>query len=159
METISIPIDQLIKEAPDYTISELADRYCTDYGTIYRILSRYKVSAAKAYEPITKEVLEVIFEEPRTLQEAASMLYTTPSTIGMALKRHGLVGNKKITIRSTFSGERAFRVLGYLIKNPEESMASIGKKFNCTREYVRQIKECAIKEEIIKKETETNEQQ
>lgn len=157
METISIPIDQLLKEAPTHTINELAERYSTDYGTIYRILSRYKISALRSYEPITKEVLEEIFEEPTTVTEAAEQLHVTPATITTAIKKYGLFGGRrKPTTKDKFSGFRAFKVLGYMLKNPEENLASIGRRFNCTREYVRQIKEVSILEGIIKEET-TNE--
>jgi len=157
METLSIPINELLEKAPSHTINELADMYQTDYGTIYRILSRFKVSAIKSYEPISKEVLEEVFEEPTTVTEAAKQLHVTPATITSAIKRHGLFGGKrKPTVKSTFNGTRAFKVLGYILNHPEENLASIGRRFNCTREYVRQIKECGVAEGIIKGEM-TNE--
>jgi len=153
METLSIPINELLEKAPSHTINELADMYQTDYGTIYRILSRYKVSAARAYEPITKEVLQEVFEEPTTIVDAAKELNCTMATVTSAIKRHGLFGGgRKPTVKSTFNGTRAFKVLGYMLNNPEENLASIGRRFNCTREYVRQIKEAAITEGIIKQE-------
>ncbi len=159
METLSIPIDQLLKDAPTHTINELAERYSTDYGTIYRILSRYRVSALKSYEPITKEVLEEIFEEPTTVTEAAEQLHVTPATITSAIKKFGLFGGeRKPTTKDKFSGFRAFKVLGYMLKNPEENLASVGRRFNCTREYVRQIKEVSVLEGIIKQEVESYEQ-
>lgn len=151
METISIPIDQLLKEAPTHTINELAERYSTDYGTVYRILARYKVEAAKAREPLTKEILEEVFQEPTTIAEAAEQLYVTTGAITSAIKKFGLFGGKrKPTSKSTFTGGRAFKVLGYIINHPEENLASVGRRFNCTREYVRQIKEVATAEGIIK---------
>jgi DNA-directed RNA polymerase sigma subunit (sigma70/sigma32) len=157
METLSIPINELLEKAPSHTINELADMYQTDYGTIYRILSRFKVAAIKSYEPISKEVLEEVFEEPTTVTEAAKQLHVTPATITSAIKRHGLFGgNRKPTVKSTFNGTRAFKVLGYILNHPEENLASIGRRFNCTREYVRQIKECGVAEGIIKGEM-TNE--
>ena len=159
METISIPIDQLLKEAPNFTINELAERYSTDYGTVYRILTRYRVEAAKAYEPMTKEVLEAVFEEPTTVTEAAEQLHVTVGTITRSIKKFGLFGgNRKPTVKSTFNGTRAFKVLGYILNHPEENLASVGRRFNCTREYVRQIKEAGIAEGIIKQEAEAYEQ-
>ena len=159
MENPSINIEELIKEAPNYTINQLAERYSTDYGTVYRTLARYGVTAAKAHQPITKEVLEEVFEEPRTLQDAATILHVTPTTIGVALKKYNVFkGKRKPTVKSTFHGMRAFKVLGYLLNHPEENLASIGRRFNCTREYVRQIKECGIAEGIIKQEAEAYEQ-
>ena len=151
METISIPIDQLLKEAPNFTINELAERYSTDSGTIYRILARYKVDAAKAREPLTKEVLEAVFEEPTTITEAAEQLHSNIGSVSQAIRKFGLFGGKrKPTVKNKFVGERSFKVLAYLLNNPEESMNSISKRFNCTREYVRQIKAVATAEGIIK---------
>lgn len=158
MENPSINIEELIKEAPNYTINELAERYSVDYGTIYRTLSRYKVEAAKAYEPITKEVLETVFEEPRTLQDAATILHTTPSTVSYAIRKHNFISGRKPTVKSRFVGERSFKVLAHLLRNPEESLASVGRQFNCTREYVRQVKQCALNEGIIKQENAAYEQ-
>lgn len=158
METISIPIDQLLKEAPNFTINELAERYSTDYGTIYRILAKNKVYPQRTYEPLTKEVLEAVFEEPCTIEEAAEQLHSNVGTVSYAIKKFGLFGGRKPTVKSTFNGTRAFKVLGYIINHPEENLASIGRRFNCTREYVRQIKECGISEGIIKQEVEAYEQ-
>ena len=159
MKKLSIPINELLEKASTHTINELANLYRTDYGRVYRLLSKHQVSAAKTYEPITKEVLEEVFDEPRTLQEAASMLHTTPATIGIALKKHNFYGRgRKPTVKSTFNGTRAFKVLGAILNHPEENLASIGRRFNCTREYVRQIKECGISEGIIKQEAEPYEQ-
>jgi DNA-binding MarR family transcriptional regulator len=159
METLSIPIQELLDKAPSHTISELATMYQTDYGTVYRILARYKVEALKAHEPITKEVLEAVFEEPTTVVEAAEQLHVTPATVTHAIKKFGLFGGtRKATVKSTFNGTRAFKVLGYIFNHPEENLASIGRRFNCTREYVRQIKEAAIAEGIIKREIEPYEQ-
>jgi hypothetical protein len=153
METISIPIDQLLKEAPNHTINELADKYSTDYGTIYRILARYKVEAAKAHEPLTKEVLEAVFDQPTTITEAAEQLHVTVGTVSSAIKKFGLFGGgRKPVVKDKFVGFRAFKVLGYLLNHPEESLASIGRRFNCTREYVRQVKECGVSEGIIKQQ-------
>ena len=157
METLSIPINELLEKAPSHTTNELADMYQTDYGTIYRILARYRVSALKDYDPISKEVLEAVFEEPTTVTEAAEQLHVTPATITTAIKKYGLFGGgRKPTTKDKFSGFRAFKVLGYIFNNPEENLASIGRRFNCTREYVRQIKECGIAEGIINGEM-TNE--
>ena len=153
METLSIPIQELLDKAPSHTINELSEMYQTDYGTVYRILARYGVEAAKAYEPLTKEVLEAVFEEPTTIVEAAEQLHCTNGTITHAIKKFGLFGGKrKPTSKSTFTGGRAFKVLGYILNHPEENLASVGRHFNCTREYVRQIREAGIAEGIIKQE-------
>lgn len=158
METIAIPIDQLLKEAPNFTINELAERYSTNYGTIYRILARYKVEALPAYEPISKEVLEAVFEEPTTIEDAAAQLHRNIGAVSNAIKKFGLFDGRKPTTKQKFNGGRAFKILSHLLHHPEENLASVGRRFNCTREYVRQVKESAIAESIIKQEVEPYEQ-
>lgn len=159
METLSIPIQEVLEKAPNHTINELADMYQTDYGAIYYILSRYKVGAKPSYKRISKEALEAVFEDPKTIVDAAEELKCNVSTVTSAIKRHNLFGGgRKPTVKDKFVGFRAFKILGYLINHPEENMASIGRRFNCTREYVRQIKECGITEGIIKQEVESYEQ-
>jgi hypothetical protein len=151
METLSIPINELLEKAKTHTTSELAALYSSDSGTIYRILARFQVKAASSYEPISKEVLEAVFEEPTTIVEAAEQLHVTPATITTAAKKFGIFGGgRKPTTKDKFSGFRAFKVLGYMLNHPEENLASIGRRFNCTREYVRQIKEVSVLEGIIK---------
>ena len=151
METLSIPIKELLEKAPSHTINELAKMYQTDYGTIYYILSRYKVTAKPVYRRITKEALEAAFEDPKTIVEAAKELECNMSTVTSAIKRHNLFGGgRKPTVKDKFVGFRAFKILACILNHPEESLASIGRRFNCTREYVRQIKECGIAEGIIK---------
>ena len=151
METLSIPINELLEKAKTHTTSELATLYSSDSGTIYRILARFQVKAASSNEPITKEVLEAVFEEPTTVIEAAEQLHCTAGTVTHAIKKFGLFGgNRKPTVKSTFNGTRAFKVLGYILNHPEENLASIGRRFNCTREYVRQVKEAGVTEGIIK---------
>jgi DNA-binding MarR family transcriptional regulator len=153
MKKLSIPINELMEKASTHTVNELATLYRTNYGKIYQLLSKHKITPVKTYEPITKEVLEEVFEEPTTVVEAAEQLHVTPATVTHAIKRFGLFGgNRKPTVKSTFNGTRAFKVLGAILNNPEENLASIGRRFNVTREYVRQIRECGIAEGIIKQE-------
>ena len=159
METLSIPIQELLDKAPSHTINELAEMYQTDYGTVYRILAKNKVYPQRVHEPITKEVLEAVFEQPCTIEEAAQQLHSNIGSVSQAIRKFGLFGGgRKPTVKNKFVGERSFKVLAYLLNNPEESMNSISKRFNCTREYVRQIKEVATAEGIIKQETEAYEQ-
>ena len=159
MKKLSIPINELMEKASTHTVNELATLYRTNYGRIYQLLSKHKITPVKTYEPITKEVLEEVFEEPTTVVEAAEQLHVTAGTITHAIKRFGLFGgNRKPSVKSTFNGTRAFKVLGAILNNPEENLAAIGRRFNVTREYARQIRECGIAEGIIKQEAEPYEQ-
>jgi DNA-binding IscR family transcriptional regulator len=48
------------------------------------------------------------------------------------------------------NGGRAFKILGYLMANPEMNFTAVAEQFNCTREYVSQIEAIARQEGIIK---------
>jgi hypothetical protein len=159
METLSIPIQELLDKAPHFTTKDLAEIYGTDYGTIYRILGRYKVKAKTEHvvkTRLTKELLESVFEEPRTLKEAAGILQTNIHQVNLALKRHSMIRGNKKNVKGKFQNHRLIQMLAFMIKNPQENNVVVGKKFSCTREYVRQVKQVAVEEGIIQNECRTN---
>ena len=68
-----------------------------------------------------------------------------------ALKRTGIrAKRKKTTKKRLVNGSRAFKILGYLIANPETNFTVVAEQFNCTMEYVSQIVAIARQEGIIK---------
>lgn len=156
METKEISLTELLDKAQYHNIKELAEMFETDYSSIYRVLAKYQVRAKKAYSAIDRESLEMALEQDATVEGMAKTLQTTPSTVSRAMGYYGMVKPRKAHTKSKFVGERAFKVLGWIIKNPDENLASIGRHFNCTREYVRQIKQCAINEGIINNDTRTD---
>lgn len=139
---------EIVAAAQNHTIRELQAMSGLSYHRIWTLLARHGV-VAKKKEPVgltlTKEALEAVYAQgPLTLEDAAKALNTYPSMVSAALRRHGMIkGERKQSTRNKFTADRAFRVLSHIIKNPGDNLAEIGRKFDCSREYVRQVKECA----------------
>lgn len=156
METIEISLTELLDKAQHHSVKELAAMYQTDYGSIYRVLSKHQVQAKKAYKAIDRESLEMALEQDATVEGMARTLQTTPATVSRAMGYYGMVKPRKAHTKARFVGERAFKVLSWIINHPDENLASIGRHFNCTREYVRQVRQCAINEGIINNDSRTD---
>ena len=93
-----------------------------------------------------------IEENPEiTIGELAVKHGANYHAMASALKRTGIrAKRKKTTKRRMSNGGRAFKVLGYMMNNPELNHNAIAEQFNCTREYVGQIEAIARQEGIIK---------
>jgi hypothetical protein len=86
-----------------------------------------------------------------TIGELAEKHEASYPAMAAALRRTGIrAKRKKTTKKRLVTGSRAFKVLGYLMANPEMNYAAIADQFNCTREYVSQIEAMARQEGIIK---------
>lgn len=126
--------------------------YGVNYQTMYQMLKKHGGKAKSQHiikTRLTEEVLKQVFEEPRTLEEAAQILQTTSSQLGAALKRHRMFRGNGKTVKNRISGSRVIQIIGFMLKNPDAQNIDIGKKFSCTREYVRQVREAATNEGII----------
>jgi hypothetical protein len=93
-----------------------------------------------------------IKENPEiTIGELAEKHNANYPAMAAALRKSGIrAKRKKTTKKRLINGSRAFKVLGYLMANPEMNYAAIADQFNCTREYVSQIEAMARQEGIIK---------
>lgn len=141
-------IEEIVAAAKSHTIRELQSMTGLSYHRIWTLLARRGVSPLKGapvQQRITKEALEAVYVQgPLTVEEAAKALDCSHSSLTSALRRHGMIGDgRKPSVKNRFVGERAFKILAHIKNNQGETMAEIGRKFNCTREYVRQVKECA----------------
>ena len=86
-----------------------------------------------------------------TIGELAEKHGVKYGAMAQALRKNGIrAKRKKTTKRRMSNGGRAFKILGYLMANPEMNFAAIADQFNCTREYVSQIEAIARQEGIIK---------
>ena len=93
-----------------------------------------------------------IEENPEiTIGELAEKHGAKYGAMAQALRKNGIrAKRKKTTKRRMSNGGRAFKILGYLMANPEMNFAAVAEQFNCTREYVSQIEAIARQEGIIK---------
>ena len=93
-----------------------------------------------------------IQENPEiTIGELAEKHEASYPAMAAALRRTGIrAKRKKTTKKRMVNGSRAFKILGYLMANPEMNFTVVAEQFNCTREYVSQIDAIARQEGIIK---------
>jgi len=92
-----------------------------------------------------------IQENPEiTIGELAEKYGVKYGAMAQALRKNGIRAKRKKTTKRRMHGGRAFKVLGYLMANPEMNFAAVAEQFNCTREYVSQIEAIARQEGIIK---------
>lgn len=136
-------------------ITQLHERYGIKKGTLRALLYRNKLKPAKpdpARLLIPKErFAEVLANGWLSTKELCERLDATYPTIIRSLKAHGIVRGRKPTVRNRLrEGNRAFKVLGYIMANPETSHEAIAKQFLCTREYVGHVEAMARQEGIIK---------
>jgi len=86
-----------------------------------------------------------------TIGELAEKHDASYPAMAAALRRSGIrAKRKKTTKKRLINGSRAFKVLGYLMANPETNFTVAAEQFNCTREYVSQIDAIARQEGIIR---------
>ncbi len=93
-----------------------------------------------------------IQENPEiTIGELAVKHGSSYHAMASALKRTGIrARRKKTTKRRLSNGGRSFKILGFIMNNPETNFTAVAEVFNCTREYVSQIEAIARQEGIIK---------
>jgi len=86
-----------------------------------------------------------------TIGELADKYNANYPAMAAALRKSGIrAKRKKTTKRRLSNGSRSFKILGYIMANPEMNLTVIAEQFNCTREYVSQIDAIARQEGIIK---------
>lgn len=147
--------EEIVEAAASHSIRELQAMSGLSYHRIWTLLARRGViprKGAPVSQKLTKEVLEAIYAQgPLTLQEAADQLSASPSQVAKALRSHGMApADERIkSVRSKFTADRAFKVLAAIKADPNAYMAEIARKFNCSREYVRQVRECAVLNGIL----------
>ena len=85
-----------------------------------------------------------------TISELAEKHNASYHAMAAALRKSGIRAKRKRTTKRRMAGGRAFKVLGYMMANPEMNHNAIAEQFNCTREYVGQLEAIARQEGIIK---------
>lgn len=106
----------------------------------------------KLMQIIPKEKIEEALKDGwLPVMQLSQKVGATYYKVNQALIHHGILRGRKPTTRNRIrEGNRAFKVLGYIMANPEMSLQAVGKKFNCTREFVSQIEAMGRNEGIIK---------
>ena len=155
MATPKETVDLIIWDSKSLTVKQLASKHMIKEPTIRFILRKNKITPFKP-DPIgklvPKEELESLLANGwMGIYDMAATLNHTYHIVKKSLLFHGILRGRKPHTRNRIrEGNRAFKVLGYIMANPEMALEVVGKQFNCTREYVSQIDAMARKEGIIK---------
>lgn len=136
-------------------ITQLHEKYGMKKGTLRSLIYRHGLKPAKP-DPsrllISKErFAEVLANGWLSTEQLCKRLNASYPTIIKSLKAHNIIRGRKPTVRNRIrEGNRAFKVLGYIMANPEMSHELVAKQFLCTREFVGQVEAMARQEGIIK---------
>lgn len=148
-------VDSILWDSRSMDISQLCEKYGMKKATLRALLYRNKLKPAKP-DPnrflVPKEkLLEALANGWLSTSQLCQKLGKSYPTIMRSLKVHGIIQGRKPTVRNRIrEGNRAFKVLGYIMANPEMTHDVVAKQFLCTREFVGQIEAMARQEGIIK---------
>lgn len=148
-------IEAILLDSRSMDITQLHQKYGKPKWGIRALLSRRGLKPVKpdpARFLIPKEKFaEVLANGWLSTKELCQRLDASYPTIMRSLKAHGIVTGRKPSVRTRVqNGSRIFKVLGYIMANPEMSHEAVSKQFLCTREFVGQIEAMARQEGIIK---------
>lgn len=147
-------IDCILWDSQSMDISQLHEKHGIKKVTIRAILYRNKLKPIKPNPQrylISKEKLEEIFKDGWiSTEELCKRCGKSYPTVMKSLKAYGIVKKRKPSVRRNLRSSRIFKILGYLMANPEMNHAEIARQFLCTRELVGQIEASARQEGIIK---------
>ena len=155
MATPKETVGLIVWDSKSLTVKQLASKHMIKEPTIRSILRKNKMPPLKP-DPtdrlVPKEELESLLANGwMGIHDMAATLNYGYHIVKKSLLFHGILNGRKPHTRSRIrEGNRAFKVLGYLMANPEMALEAIGKKFNCSREFVSQVDAMARKEGIIK---------
>lgn len=145
-------LEAILKDCHSLNIKQLAQKYSFSRATITKILKSHGIKPLKKTSIIPMEVLmELLKDGWLSVEEMSRQCNTSYYTVNKSLRAHGVIRGRKPTVRNRIrEGNRAFKVLGYLMANPEMTLEAIAKQFLCTREFVSQVESMARNEGIIK---------
>lgn len=148
-------VDSILWDSKSMDITQLHQKYGRSKVVLRALLRRNGLKPAKpnpARLLIPKEKLvEVLADGWLSGGELCQRLDASYPTVMRSLKFHGIVTGRKPTVRTRLiDSSRVFKVLGYIMSNPEMTHEAVAKEFLCTREFVGRIEAMARQEGIIK---------
>jgi hypothetical protein len=142
----------ILADSKNMSVNQLHAKYLVKKPTIRNILKRNGVKPLRSRKLIPKERLaEALKDGWLTCNELSIRCNSTNYIVMQSLRAYGIIQGRKPSVRHRLKdSSRAFKVLGYLMANPEESYDFIAKQFLCTREFVSHVAAMARQEGIIK---------
>ena len=156
------PSDQLIgnmrdvltkvaSKQPMISQKEIADLYNKMYGfSNGNSAFRYELNDLLPDGFAALKPSEKASHSKRASDERAPVSLSEDSDTVNAFSRIFSLGRKPSVRTRVKESTRAFKVLGYIMANPELSHDMVAKQFLCTREYVGHVEAMARQEGIIK---------
>lgn len=147
-------VDAILWDSQSMDITQLHEKYAIKKVTLRAMLYRNKRKPMKPNPSrllIPKEKFQEILKDGwLSTKELCERCGKSYPTVIRSMRAHGIVKGRKPTVRHHAHSSRTFKVLGYLMANPEMSHTAIAKQFLCTREFVGQVEAMSRKEGIIK---------
>lgn len=142
----------LLADSKDMSVNQLHAKYLVKKPTIRNILKRNGIKLLRPKKLIPKEQLaEALKDGWLTGKELCLRCNSTHYTVMQSLKSYGIIQGRKPSVRTRVKeSTRSFKVLGYVMANPELSHDAVAKQFLCTKEYVGHVEAMARQEGIIK---------
>ena len=142
----------LLADSKDMSVNQLHAKYLVKKPTIRNILKRNGIKSFRPKNLIPKEQLaDVLKDGWLTVDELCIRCNATRYTVMQSLRAYGIIQGRKPSVRTRVKeSTRAFKVLGYIMANPELNHEAVAKQFLCTREYVGHVEAMARQEGIIK---------
>ena len=144
--------DAILWDSRNLTVSQISEKYRMNKVTVRALLRRNGAKPLKKSSILPKEVLaEVLKDGWLSSEEMCKRCNVSYHIVNKSLKAHGIIKGRKPTVRNRLhNGGRAFKILGYIMANPEMPLDLIAKQFLCTKEFVGQVEAMARQEGIIK---------
>jgi hypothetical protein len=144
--------DAILWDSHKLTVSQISEKYRMNKVTVRALLRRNGAKPLKKSSILPKEVLaEVLKDGWLSSEELCKRCNSSYHIVNKSLKAYGIIQGRKPTVRHRIhQSNRAFKVLGYIMANPEMPLDLVSKQFLCTREFVSQIEAMARQEGIIK---------
>jgi hypothetical protein len=148
-------VNCILLDCESMDISKLSQKYSISKVTVRAMLRRHGKKPAKPNPNrllIPKEKFaEVLSNGWLSTQDLCKALNASYPTIVRSMKAHGIIKGRKPSVRNRLrKGSRIFKVLGYIMANPEMAHSAVATQLLCTREFVGQIEAMARQEGIIK---------
>ena len=144
--------DAILWDSHKLTVSQISEKYRMNKVTVRALLRRNGAKPLKKSSILPKEVLaEALKDGWLSSEELCKRCNSSYYIVNKSLKAYGIIQGRKPTVRHRlYQSNRTFKVLGYIMANPEMALDAVSKQFLCTREFVSQIEAMARQEGIIK---------
>lgn len=145
-------MNSILLDSHSLDIPQLGEKYGLSDFAIRKILWRSFKKPKKEPRLLSREVLlNALKDGWLSSADLCKRCNASYYFVMKSLRAHKIVQGRKPSVRHrVHPSGRAFKVLGYIMANPEMSFEAVSKQFLCTKEFVSQVAAMARQEGIIK---------